>query len=600
MSLSNSQISQYEADFSAMENMALKQHKESQRLSLVDPNESARLLADASSLADDAMAGRAELRKQAIAYTPQEKPTGDIVSELYTANQEVTDQAQTDFSETNVGLADKGSFVSHPTLPLAKVGTEESYVATKAWGPDEFLVKQVGNTVVPAVDGLVRNFVKAAGHVASNVLPDEAETYMVESIKGAHYDISRQDWYQRVSGMLEEGLLEPYMAWKKKNPKRAALAEDVISTTGLVLDRTNIAGMAAKSGTKIALSGANGAKLKKRAFVQDLLTPLKPNSVKNPASWTADDKGQPLFVPSVREQAAIHETTLIPNIDPSAPAPVSRKIINDQLSKLSIRLEEVIIQNGNPRYSQDHLNATISGHVDELLDSTEFRAASGGTGGVPALLEHMGTMVGKANNDALGLLELRREFDDWIENKVKLSDLEPQARTSLERVIENVRGTLNKELDKIVPDAPTKKLRGRVSALYTARTMISAKADVVVEGLVASINQGLYNSPLRGVKMPTTAGGLRATTALGVAAAGSAYGVPVLSALAGTYGVLKGAQLLTNPTLRKKAGNAIVFISKKISAIKDPVEIAMLRADRAVLLQALSESVAVPEEQQEK
>tara|TARA_R110000751_G_scaffold135297_3_gene238087 strand:+ start:55 stop:846 length:792 start_codon:yes stop_codon:yes gene_type:complete len=262
-----------------------------------------------------------------------------------------------------------------------------------------------------------------------------------------------------------------------------------------------------------------------------------------------------------------------------------------------MRLEEVILKNGNPRYSQEHLNAVIGGHVDDLLESTEFRAASGGTSGVPALLEHMGTMVGKSNNDALGLLELRREFDDWIENKVKLSDLEPQARTSLERVIENVRTTLNSELDQIVPDAPTKRLRSRVSALYTARDMIAKKADDVTGGLVAAINKGLYNSPLRGVRMPTTAGGTTATVALGSTIVGATYGVPILSALGGTYGSYKGVMALTNPTLRRKVGNAIVFISKRISAIKDPLEIAMLRSDRAVLLQAMSDSVVTKEEE---
>lgn len=597
MSLSNSQISQYEADFSAMENMALEQQEESQRLRLVDPDEAARLLADASSLADDAAMGRAELREQVIAYTPEETPAGQVASELYTANKEVTDQAQANFQETNQGLDEKGRFVSFPTVPLARVGTEESYVATKAWGPDEYLAKQVGHTVVPAVDGLVRNFVKATGQAISNVLPDEAETYMVEAIKGAHYDISRQDWYQKAAGMLEDDLIEPYKAWKKKNPKRAQLAEDVMSTTGLVLDRTNIAGMAAKSGTKIALRGAQGEKLKKRAFIQDMLTPIKPAAEKNPAGWTSDSSGTPLFVPNAGEQAAIHEVTLIPNIDPKAPAPLSRKIIVDQLSKLSTRLEEVILKEGNPRYSQTHLNASIGGQIDELMASTEFRAASGGTAGVPALLEHMGTMVAKSNNDALGLLELRREFDDWIKYKVKLSEMEPQAKTSLERVIENVRGTLNSELDKIVPDAPTKRLRHRVSALYTARDMIAKKADDVTGGLIARINKGLYNSPFRGVRMPTTAGGASATAALGATVVGATYGVPILSAAAGTYGVYKGAQLLTNPTLRKKAGNAITFISKRITAIKDPVEIAMLRADRAVLLQAMSESVAIQEEE---
>tara|TARA_R110000744_G_C19365772_1_gene561885 strand:- start:1856 stop:3652 length:1797 start_codon:yes stop_codon:yes gene_type:complete len=598
MKLTNEQVSTYEAEFTTMETLAVEQQKASIKLKMVDRGEAARLMADALKLAGNASKGRAILRKNQVAYTPEETPVGQIVSDVYSANQAANEQLAADFQETNTALAEKGSFVSVPTLPLAKVGTEETYAATKAWGPDEWLAKQVGSTVVPYMDSVFSNFAKATGQVLSNVIPDEQETYMVEAIKGAHYDISRQDWYNKVTGWIEEGALEPYMAWKKKNPERAELAEDVMSTTGMILDRTNMSATARRSGTRIALSGAQGAKLKRRLFIQDLLSPTKPDAVHNPNKWSANDKGEAVFVPDNAEQVAIHETTLIPDLDPAAPAPTSKKLIVKQREKLSNQLNKVILDAGNPRYSPDHLKATLAAHVDDLVESTDFRAASGSTSGVPALIEHMGTMVSRSNHDALGLLELRREFDDWITNNVQLSDLSPDAKTSLERVVKNVRNTLNSELDKIVPDAPTKRLRSRVSALYTAEKMIAPKADSQVKGLFARLNDGYYIEKL-GMKLPTTATGLYFTGALGATAASTTFGIPALAALGGTYGVVKVMQVMTNPTVRRRAGNTIVALSKAMKKVTDPIELAIMRGDRAMLLQLLSDTVATPDQEEE-
>jgi len=595
MTLTNQQISTYESQFSGMENLAMEQRKASLKMKLVDPNEAANLMNDANSLATNAAQGRAELKRQVIAYTPEETSAKDIILPLVYSNKEANEQAVENFQATNEALAEKGSFVSVPTLPLARVGTEGTYKETKAWGPDEWLVNQVGKTVVPLMDSVFKNTLKAGGQTLSNIVPDDIETTTMEAMKGAYYDISRQDWYKKATGWLEEGLVEPYMAWKKKNPERAKLTEDAIATTGMVLDRTNLSAAARRSGARIVLSGAQGAKVQRRAFIQDMLAPAKPDSVNNPTKWGDDGSGKAAFIPDVLEQQAIHEVTLIPDLNPAATPIVNRSKIKKQYEKLSNRLNKVIMDAGNPRYSRDNLKAVISGHVDDLVESTEFRAASGSAAGVPALIEHMGTMVARSNNDALGLLELRREFDDWVTNKVKLAELDTPAKTSLERVITNVRNTLNSELDAIVPDAPTKRLRLRVSSLKKADEMIRPKYDDNTTSLFKRLNEGYYIEKL-GVKLPTTASGLYFTGALGAGIAGTVTGQIALSAAGGLYGVKKAIDVLSNPTVRKKAGQIIIGMSKAIKSATDPIEIAILRGDRAALLQLLSETVATKEE----
>jgi len=596
MTLTNQQISTYESQFSGMENLAMEQRKASLKMKLVDPNEAANLMNDANSLATNAAQGRAELKRQVIAYTPEETSAKDIILPLVYSNKEANEQAVENFQATNEALAEKGSFVSVPTLPLARVGTEGTYKETKAWGPDEWLVNQVGKTVVPLMDSVFKNTLKAGGQTLSNIVPDDIETTTMEAMKGAYYDISRQDWYKKATGWLEEGLVEPYMAWKKKNPERAKLTEDAIATTGMVLDRTNLSAAARRSGARIVLSGAQGAKVQRRAFIQDMLAPAKPDSVNNPTKWGDDGSGKAAFIPDVLEQQAIHEVTLIPDLNPAATPVVNRAKIQKQYETLSNRLNKVIIDAGNPRYSRDNLNAVVGAHVDDLIESTEFRAASGSAAGVPALIEHMGTMVARSNNDALGLLELRREFDDWVTNKVKLAELDTPARTSLERVITNVRNTLNSELDAIVPDAPTKRLRLRVSSLKKADAMIRPKYDDNTTSLFKRLNQGYYIEKL-GIKLPTTASGLYFTGALAGTAAGTVMGQIGLTAAGGLFGIKMAVDVLRNPTVRKRAGQAIIGISKAIKSATDPIEIALMRGDRATLLQLLSETVATENEE---
>ena len=57
---------------------------------------------------------------------------------------------------------------------------------------------------------------------------------------------------------------------------------------------------------------------------------------------------------------------------------------------------------------------------------------------------------------------------------------------------------------------------------------------------------------------------------------------------------------MTNPTIRRKAGNTIVALSKAMKKVTDPIEIAIMRGDRAMLLQLLSESVATGQEETEE
>ena len=127
MKLTNEQVSSYESEFSTMESLAIEQQKAAVKLKLVDSTEAAALMADALKLAGNASKGRAILKKNQISYTPEETTAKDIIVPLVYSNKAVNEQAVENFQETNEALAEKGSFVSVPTLPLARAGTEETY-----------------------------------------------------------------------------------------------------------------------------------------------------------------------------------------------------------------------------------------------------------------------------------------------------------------------------------------------------------------------------------------------------------------------------------------------------------------------------------------
>ena len=100
-----------------------------------------------------------------------------------------------------------------------------------------------------------------------------------------------------------------------------------------------------------------------------------------------------------------------------------------------------------------------------------------------------------------------------------------------------------------------------------------------------------------GIKLPTTASGLYFTGALAGTAAGTLMGQIGLTAVGGLFGVKTAVDVLRNPTVRKKAGQAIIGMSKAIKSATDPIEIAIMRGDRATLLQLLSESASIENEE---
>jgi hypothetical protein len=130
--------------------------------------------------------------------------------------------------------------------------------------------------------------------------------------------------------------------------------------------------------------------------------------------------------------------------------------------------------------------------------------------------------------------------------------------------------------------------------------MINPKAGKLLKGVINRLNAGLYSMPLtRGIKVPSTAGAIFNTAAIGASIIASKVGGPIVAGIGGGFAIYKGTTALMNPALRVKMGQAIVGISKTIKTIKDPVQKSLLRTDRAVMLQALSDYSAAEKEEKE-
>ena len=199
------------------------------------------------------------------------------------------------------------------------------------------------------------------------------------------------------------------------------------------------------------------------------------------------------------------------------------------------------------------------------------------------MLEKFSELLREGSQDAMGLLELRRGFDKWVEKDVNMSKLGAEERTAMDRIVRNVRNSLNDQTQKIVPDAPIKRLLRVQTSIYMGKNKLAAKFDAQAKGLLGAIGRGLYNN--FGIKLPETIGALVAAGAMGVGMAAPIGGAVGLTAIgltaAGTYTI---GRLIRSPKTRIFLGESILNISKQMKSTTDPIMLSMLRGDRALML----------------
>jgi len=588
---------QQEALFDRVQEEAVLMLKESQRLAVSDNAASIQLLQQANQTATRVAEARAAFRKKETSYTPTEVPQEEVIQNFERGNVDVLAQAATSAQEQHQNMAG-GGFTKNLTVPAKLSKYSDNIVNPDEAGPDEYIVRQVSNTVAPALASATVNAAKALGQTISNYMPDELETRLVEQAKELHFDTVRKPWFKAMEKVWDSSM-EAYDRLAAKDPAKAELFEDTMATAVMLADRAGLAKKSQGIGKKIAVSAAQKQRDLDMVHTAEILSPIEPKDMSKVQDKWDTSKSTPKYIPNQSEIDSALVVSKLKGWDPKAAIGKNNMVVQRAKKTVAERLEKTLVDAGNPAYGKNHMISQVNLHVEDLRNTNAFQASKGGQSSIDPMLAELGTMINTGEATALGLLQLRRDFDKWANKDMGLADFDKPERAKVQKIVKSIRDTLNDELSKLAPDAPVKHLLRTQTALYNAGERTAAKYTARAKGLISSINNGLY--PVVGMKIPATIGAAAATGSMMIGAANLVGGVAAVGS-AGAVGLaaVVGVKAAKSYKTRQWLGATLEKVSKTIEKTTDPIQKSMLRSDRALILDMLSESRALAQEDEQE
>lgn len=586
---------QQEALFDRVQKEAVLMLRESQRLAVSDNKTSVALLKQANQQATRVSEARAAFRKQETSYTPTTVPQEEVISNFEQGNVDVFKQGVSSFKEQHEAMAE-GGFTKNLTVPVKLSKFSDNIVNPEESGLDEYVVRQTANTVVPAISAATMNIAKGLGQTFSNIIPDEIETRLVEQVKEIQFDTVRKPWFKAMESAWERGV-EAYDKLAAKDPSKAELFEDTMAATFMLTGRVNPLKKGQATGKKIAVSAAQKQRDIDMAQTAEILSPVEPKDLTKVQGKWDTSKGTPVYLPNQSEIDSALVVSKLKGWNPKQSIGKNNMIVQKAKGKVAERLEKTLMNAGNPSYGKNHMISQVNMHVEDIRNTNAFRASKGGQDSIDPMLTELAEMMEAGAPDAMGLLQLRRDFDKWSDKDMGLADFDKPDRAKVQKIVKAIRNTLNDELAKLAPDAPVKHLLRTQTSLYQAGERTVAKYSARTKGLIASINNGLY--PVVGMKLPSTIGAVVAT---GSMMAGAAKYVGGVSAVAGAgltgMAAVLGVKAASSYKTRQWLGATLETVAKRLDKVTDPIQAAILRSDRALILDMLSESRALAGEEE--
>ena len=579
-----------EALFDRVQKEAVLMLRESQRLSVSDNAASVQLLKQANDTATRVSEARAAFRKRETSYMPEEVPQEEVVRGFEQGIGETINQAASSAQEQNQNMAE-GGFTKNLTVPAKLSKYSDAIVNPAEAGPDEYIVRQMSNTVAPALASATVNAAKALGQTISNYMPDEIETRIVEQAKELHFDTVRKPWFKAMEKVWDSSM-EAYDRLAAKDPAKAELFEDTMATAVMFADRAGIAKKSQSTGKKIAVSSAQKQRELDMVHTAEILSPIEPKDMSKVQNKWDTSKSTPTYIPNQSEIDSALVVSKLKGWDPKASIGKNNMVVQKAKKTVAERLEKTLMDAGNPTYGKNHMISQVNLHVEDLRNTNAFQASKGGQNSIDPMLAELQTMMNAGDATSMGLLKLRRDFDKWSTDDMGLGDFDKPDRAKVQKVIKAIRTTLNDELSKLAPDAPVKHLLRTQTSLYNAGERTSAKYSARTKGFISAVNNGLY--PVVGMKIPATIGAAAATGSMMVGAAKFVGGLAAVGS-AGAIGLaaVVGIKAAKSYKTRQWLGATLEQVSKKLDKVTDPVQKTMLRADRALILDMLSESRAL-------
>lgn len=431
----------------------------------------------------------------------------------------------------------------------------------------------------------------SGGRGLSAITPDVLEDPIKDGATNAAIAILNTEVGQAGLSAAADGV-DRYRGWSSEHPVAAASLEAVTNiallaapvkakpSTGSVLKKTSDA--ATRSGTRKIVAD-------KRAFVEDLVTPVRTQKVKEAQVPRTTEQG--LFrtskiTPSAAEKASADEIMKLA-IKPNRSVQKNREIVAEAVEKEANSLVQQLRQTGaSGRFDKQKLLQELDNAAARIISTEEAITGSAKEAAIKSF-KRMKNQVENHSNHVSDLLNARRAFDREFYNQGKQKLLDPVIENATTIATREIRQVVNNFMASQVPSVSVKRSLKKQSDLLRALDDITVKAAKEPNNAVARVTKNVLSALTLRNELNMT---LAAVTGIGGLGAAAMYAPWILKGGI-VFGVGYGAtKVALNGQTRKFLGKLTGLADKATLGITDPAVLRQLRADRALLVELLESS----------
>tara|TARA_R100000808_G_scaffold18046_1_gene39620 strand:+ start:5653 stop:7323 length:1671 start_codon:yes stop_codon:yes gene_type:complete len=384
--------------------------------------------------------------------------------------------------------------------------------------------------------------------------------------------------------------LEAYQGWARENPEVAEVIETTVDVAALT---SSAAKIDISSSVKKSKDKFDNAVVEERmAGIKKLLGPEYVGEQGfNQNQWVSSggilNKSEYVF--SEKELKIHSAIESVKELNVNSHFVKAAQVVHKAIEKKSTELIAFIKKAGNPKYNKKEFKEELEAEFKNLGNSKEWvNLTDEAQNKTNEYLRKVLGMLEESDGDSLGLLQLRRDFDDLVSFGSGKNPLEPTVQSAKSTAGTFVRNVLNAKLQRITPQNEVKDRLTDLHYLMLGRDRLNVRKHK--EGGNRIIRT--WNKIKDDLSLPSTPLALMAT----YGAVGTVGATTGLGAGAATYIAIQGLKRKSRLKFYATVLSGLDKTIKKYQSDKNVV--AELRADRAYIVYLLNETRKETEEEE--
>lgn len=438
------------------------------------------------------------------------------------------------------------------------------------------------NTTSRAVGAGVSQAARTGGELAleagSVVLPDFVRDAV--SVLG-------ESGYAKAIGYAASQGLEAYNGFKEQYPRVAEEFETVVDIGALFsprpdlinLDKAVISARKAATGDKIS---------KEKVALTTLLAPEKLDTLDKTESQ--GPLNTETWVPNEFEEGVIDTVQTIPGVKPYGTVHENFRAMQKHVDSKRAETDRRV-QAQDKKVDLDGLKVEFEEAIEDYLASDVVSLASPqAKKSIEQMVESVRTILNSEGNTLMGVLNARRRFDEAVRRSG--TNLDADVATYRVEAALVIRRTLNDYLKKNTQGDELHQLLDTQHLTLTALDRLTNKRNLEGTNALSRFKQSVQDN--LGIYLPAS---VLSVLAIGNVAAGN---VGMALGLGATAGVgIAGKQVARHgkPVVLKAYAQALSAMDKAIKVVNDPAKLEVLELDRQVLVALMNDAREYEEEE---